>query len=245
MRAADLFADAVVPQLVDAVVDRLDLTDLVLERVDLRAVISSIDIDEIVGRVDVTAIVDGLDIDAVAARVDVQKIVDRLDLVAIAQGVVDELDLRDHPGIDRDDGSGNGRWRSGPEHARGPLRCPRRRSGAPPSRRGGQRVTRPVRPDRPCGGRVLILPTPDAREVQGHPAGSVSRLLAAIIDLAITVGAMLLFYLGIGAVAFVFRPRAFRWPDPGAITSAEPGGSSWSCTSRSPGPPAAERSARR
>ena len=50
-----------------------DLTDLVLEQVDLRAVISSIDIDEIVGRVDVTAIVDGLDIDAVAARVDVQK----------------------------------------------------------------------------------------------------------------------------------------------------------------------------
>jgi uncharacterized RDD family membrane protein YckC len=60
--------------------------------------------------------------------------------------------------------------------------------------------------------------------VQGHPAGSVSRLLAAIIDLAITVGAMLLFYLGIGAVAFVFRPRAFRWPDPGAITL---GGAWW------------------
>jgi hypothetical protein len=91
--AADLFADAVVPQLVDSVIDRLDLTDLVLERVDLRAVISSIDIDEIVGRVDVTAIVDGLDIDAVAARVDVQKIVDRLDLVAIAEGVIDALDL--------------------------------------------------------------------------------------------------------------------------------------------------------
>ncbi len=93
VRAADLFADAVVPQLVDTVIDRLDLTDLVLERVDLRAVISSIDLDEIVGRVDVTAIVDGLDIDAVAARVDVQKIVDRLDLVAIAEGVIDALDL--------------------------------------------------------------------------------------------------------------------------------------------------------
>ena len=93
VRAADLFADAVVPQLVDAVIERLDLTDLVLEQVDLRAVISSIDIDEIVGRVDVTAIVDGLDIDAVAARVDVQQIVDRLDLVAIAEGVIDALDL--------------------------------------------------------------------------------------------------------------------------------------------------------
>ncbi len=110
-RAAELFADAVVPQLVDAVVDRLDLTDLVLEhvdlervigdveidriveRVDLDAVISRIDIDEIVRGVDVTAIVDSLDIDAVAARVDVQKIVDRLDLVAIAQGVIDGLDL--------------------------------------------------------------------------------------------------------------------------------------------------------
>ena len=93
VRAAELFADAVVPQIVDAVVDRLDLTDLVLEQVDLRAVISSIDLDEVVGRVDVTAIIDGLDIDAVAARVDVQKIVDRLDLVAIADGVIEELDL--------------------------------------------------------------------------------------------------------------------------------------------------------
>ena len=25
-------------------------------------------------------------------------------------------------------------------------------------------------------------------------------------------------YLGIGAIAFVLRPRAFRWPDPGALT---------------------------
>jgi hypothetical protein len=101
-RAAELFADAVVPPLVDAVVDRLDLTDLVLDNVDLErviaevdidSVISRIDIDEIVRGVDVTAIIDEIDIDAVAARVDVQKIVDRLDLVAIAQGVVDELDL--------------------------------------------------------------------------------------------------------------------------------------------------------
>ena len=32
------------------------------------------------------------------------------------------------------------------------------------------------------------------------------------------MGAILLSYLGIGAVAFVLRPRAFRWPDPGALT---------------------------
>lgn len=51
--------------------------------------------------------------------------------------------------------------------------------------------------------------------IQGNPAGVVSRVLAASIDLAATVGAVLLFYLGIGAIAFVVRPRSFRWPDPG------------------------------
>jgi uncharacterized RDD family membrane protein YckC len=53
---------------------------------------------------------------------------------------------------------------------------------------------------------------------QGNPAGLVSRVLAASIDLAATVGAMLLFYLGIGAIAFVVRPRSFRWPDPGVFS---------------------------
>lgn len=52
--------------------------------------------------------------------------------------------------------------------------------------------------------------------IQGNPAGLISRVLAASIDLATTVGAVLLFYLGIGAIAFVVRPRSFRWPDPGA-----------------------------
>jgi uncharacterized RDD family membrane protein YckC len=28
---------------------------------------------------------------------------------------------------------------------------------------------------------------------------------------------VLLFYLGIGAIAFVVRPRSFRWPDPGVL----------------------------
>ena len=45
-----------------------------------------------------------------------------------------------------------------------------------------------------------------------------SRSLAAIIDVAITIGGVLLLYLGVGATAFVLRPRAFRWPDPGGIT---------------------------
>ena len=60
--------------------------------------------------------------------------------------------------------------------------------------------------------------------MQGHPAGLVSRSFAAILDLVITVVAMLLLYLGVAATAFVLRPRAFRWPDPGALSL---GGAWW------------------
>jgi hypothetical protein len=92
-RAAEAFADALAPHLVDAVIDRLDLTELVLDRVDLDRVAGSVSIDRLIERVDPMTVVDRLDVDAVAARVDVERIVDRLDLVAIARSVIEELDL--------------------------------------------------------------------------------------------------------------------------------------------------------
>jgi hypothetical protein len=91
--AAAMFADAIAPTLVDAVLDRFDLTALVAERVDLDAVVTHLDVDRVVDRVDLTRAIDRISIDEVAGRVDVQAIVDRLDLVGIAQGVIDELDL--------------------------------------------------------------------------------------------------------------------------------------------------------
>lgn len=93
MAIAEAFADALVPDLVEAMVAHLNLTDLVVERLDLDEVVTRVDLDAIVHRIDPSAIVDRLDIDAIAARVDVEKILDRLDLVAIAEGVIDELDL--------------------------------------------------------------------------------------------------------------------------------------------------------
>jgi uncharacterized RDD family membrane protein YckC len=48
----------------------------------------------------------------------------------------------------------------------------------------------------------------------------VSRLLAATLDFAATIGAVLLGYLAIGGISFVVHPRSFRWPDPGASTLA-------------------------
>jgi hypothetical protein len=123
---ASAFAREVVPEVLDAVLDQLDLTWLVAERVDLDElvarvdldaavdridldrVLARVDVDQIVRRVDLDAIVSRIDIDAVAAqidvdtiasRVDMQAIVDRIDLVGLARYVVEEIDL---PEIIRD-----------------------------------------------------------------------------------------------------------------------------------------------
>jgi uncharacterized RDD family membrane protein YckC len=41
-----------------------------------------------------------------------------------------------------------------------------------------------------------------------------------MVDLAVTLGITLLTYVGISAIAFVIRPRAFEWPDPGPLLLA-------------------------
>jgi hypothetical protein len=73
--SAAAFARALERELVGAVLDPLDLTDIVRTRVDIDALIDEIDVDRIV------------------ARVDVDALVDRLDLGELVQGVLDEIDL--------------------------------------------------------------------------------------------------------------------------------------------------------
>jgi hypothetical protein len=109
-----------IPALVNAVLDQIDLTRLVRERVDLDEVVASVDINRIVETVDINRIVETvdinrivetvdidaiaarldldavaarLDVDSVAARVDVSAVVDRVDILGIARYVVDALDV--------------------------------------------------------------------------------------------------------------------------------------------------------
>jgi hypothetical protein len=111
---------ALVPQVVAAVLDQLDLTALVLQRVnldavaasldvaavvervdvnriaeqiDLQAIVDRIDIDAIVARLDLDAIVATVDLDAIATRIDMQAIIDRIDIVSLADEVIDGVDL--------------------------------------------------------------------------------------------------------------------------------------------------------
>jgi len=93
--AVDLqrLAAALVPALTAAVLDRLDLTALVRDRVALDSLISEVDVDAVAARVDIDAIAARVDVDTIAGRVDVDAIVDRLDLVALANRVIDGIDL--------------------------------------------------------------------------------------------------------------------------------------------------------
>ena len=114
--------DGIVPAVVAAALDRIDLTGLVservevnriaerldvnrvVERVELNAIVDRVpidrvldrvDIDQIAAKLDVDAIISRVDIDQIAARLDLDAIIDRLDLATIANQVIDEIDLPD------------------------------------------------------------------------------------------------------------------------------------------------------
>jgi hypothetical protein len=96
--AATAFARELVPEVIDAVLDQLDLTWLVAERVDLDELVARVDLDRVVSRVDLDAIVHRLDLDALASRIDVDAVVARVDLDAIVRrvdidGVAERIDL--------------------------------------------------------------------------------------------------------------------------------------------------------
>ncbi|MEP6757601.1 MAG: hypothetical protein ABJB55_00230 [Actinomycetota bacterium] len=86
----------------DALMDQLDLTQLVIDHLDIQRVAEQIDIDALVGGLDIDRLIDRMDmdrlasridIDALVARLDVEAVVDNLDVAAIAADVIDELDL--------------------------------------------------------------------------------------------------------------------------------------------------------
>jgi hypothetical protein len=78
---------AVVPPVVDEVLDGLDLTALVRERVDIDALVSTVDIAAIIDRMDIDAILRQVDIDGLVRQVDIDAIVSKVDIDALARQV--------------------------------------------------------------------------------------------------------------------------------------------------------------
>ena len=87
--AAAAFLRLLVPQVVDAALDQIDLNELVAERIELDRIIDGLDLDRVIGRLDIDAIVARIDLDRIIERIDVQAIVERVPI----DEIVSRLDL--------------------------------------------------------------------------------------------------------------------------------------------------------
>jgi hypothetical protein len=99
--AAAAFLRDLVPEVVRAVLEQIDIDavvaevdiDRILDRVDMERVLARIDVDEVITRVDVNRVVERIDVDAVIGRVDVNAVVNRVDLPGITEQVMDEVNI--------------------------------------------------------------------------------------------------------------------------------------------------------
>jgi hypothetical protein len=79
-------AQAVAERVVSLVMDAIDMNAL-LERIDVDALINRVDVDGVVSRVDVDKLIDRVDVEKIIERVDVEKIIERVDVEKIIQRV--------------------------------------------------------------------------------------------------------------------------------------------------------------
>jgi hypothetical protein len=77
-------AQAVAERVVAMVMDAIDI-DALLERIDVDALISRVDVDGVVSRIDVDKLIDRVDVEKIIERVDVEKIIERVDIDSIME----------------------------------------------------------------------------------------------------------------------------------------------------------------
>jgi uncharacterized RDD family membrane protein YckC len=85
---AEQLAQAIASRVVNIVLEAIDI-DAIVSKVDVDALIQKVDVDAIVSRVDVGKIIERVDVDAIVQKVDVDAIIKRVDINAI----VSELDI--------------------------------------------------------------------------------------------------------------------------------------------------------
>jgi hypothetical protein len=77
-------AQSIADRIVTLVLEAIDV-DALIDRVDVDKIVDRVDVDKIVARVDVDKIVDRVDVQKIAQRIDVNAIVDQLDIDALVQ----------------------------------------------------------------------------------------------------------------------------------------------------------------
>jgi hypothetical protein len=74
-----------VEQLAQALAERI--VPLIVDAIDIDALLDKVDVEKIIERVDVEKIIDRVDVQQIIDRVDVQQIIDRVDINAIVDGI--------------------------------------------------------------------------------------------------------------------------------------------------------------
>ena len=93
--AASAFLELLVPQVVEAVLDQIDLNELVRRRVDVERLVDEVDLARVVDRIDVDAIVSRVDLDRIVESIDLRAVIERLPLDEIVSRIdVDEIVAR-------------------------------------------------------------------------------------------------------------------------------------------------------
>ncbi|MGH9079794.1 MAG: hypothetical protein ACRDYE_06930 [Acidimicrobiales bacterium] len=77
-------AQAVAERVVSLVMEAIDM-DALLDRIDVDSVVARVDVDAVINRVDVDRLIDRVDVEKIIERVDVKKIVERIDIDAVME----------------------------------------------------------------------------------------------------------------------------------------------------------------
>jgi hypothetical protein len=82
----------------DALLDRIDVERL-MDRIDVNAVVSKVDVDALVSRVDVEALIERVDVQGIVSRVDVDELISRVDVERMidrvnVQSIIDRVDVQ-------------------------------------------------------------------------------------------------------------------------------------------------------
>jgi len=202
-RATGVVVDAVDPDTiidnvdVNALMERVDVNAL-LDRVDPQVILDNVDVDSLMDRVDVDALLDRVDVDALMSRVDIDALLDRVDV----------KELTDRAGIPDIVRESTGAL------AGSAMDVVRRQIVAVDqiTERTAYGILRRDQAARPVAPPALEAGTgidEDGRgQVTGHYAGSVSRLLAFILDSLIVSGSFILGLMGVTFVVdFLFQAQ--------------------------------------
>lgn len=100
-------AQAIAERIISLVMDSIDI-DAIVARVDIDKIVSQVDIDAIVSRVDIQKIIERVDINAIVAQLDIDALVQQTELGSIiahsTTGVLSEvLDVVRSQGVGIDD----------------------------------------------------------------------------------------------------------------------------------------------